>query len=91
MLSVVVLCVVMVAAVVGFGFIPYERGMPLAGSCSLAISAACHPEQRAGVGDCVLSEQKVQWGVVSTSLDGIGHCAFSSAEVGPLVKGRMYA
>ena len=91
MLAVVALGVVMVAAVVGFGYIPYERGMPLAGSCSLAISAACHPEQGAGVGDCVLSEQKVQWGVVSTSLDGIGHCAFSSAEVGPLVKGRMYA
>jgi hypothetical protein len=91
MLAVVVLGVVMVVAVVGFGFIPYERGIPLAGSCSLAISAACHPEQAAGAGDSLLSEQKVQWGVVSTSLDGIGHCAFSSAEVGPLVKGRMYA
>jgi hypothetical protein len=91
MLAVVVLGVVMVAAVVGFGFIPYERGIPLAGSCSLAISTACHPEQGVWVGDCVLSEQKVQWGLDNTSLDGIGHCAFSSAEVSPLVKGRMYA
>jgi hypothetical protein len=91
MLAVVILGVVMVAAVVGFGFIPYERGIPLAGSCSLAISAACHPEQGVWVGDYVLSEQKVQWGLVNTSLDGIGHCAFSSAEVGPLVKGRIYA
>jgi hypothetical protein len=82
---------VMVAAVVGIGFIPYVRGMPLAGSCSLAISAACHPEQGVGMGDSVLSEQELQWGVVSTSSDGVGHCAFSSAEVGPLVKGRMYA
>jgi hypothetical protein len=91
MLAVVVLGVVMVAAVVGIGFIPYVRGMPLAGSCSLAISAACHPEQGVGMGDFVLSEQELQWGVVSTSSDGVGHCAFSSAEVGPLVKGRMYA
>lgn len=91
MLAVVVLGVVMVAAVVGFGFLPYERGMPLAGSCSLAISAACHPEQGAEAADSQISEQKLQWGVVSTGLDGIGHCAFSSAEVGPLVKGRMYA
>jgi len=39
----------------------------------------------------VLSEQKLQFGVVSTSGDGVGHCAFSSKEVGKLVKGRMYA
>ena len=37
-----------------------------------------------------MSEQKLQWGVVSIDLDGFGHCAFSSEEVGPLVKGRMY-
>jgi hypothetical protein len=91
MVAVAVLGGVMVAAVVGFGFISYERGMPLAGSCSLAISAACHPEQGAEAADYLMSEQKLQWGVVSTGIDGIGHCAFSSAEVGPLVKGRMYA
>lgn len=91
MLAVVVLGVVMVVAVTGFGYIPHRSGMPLAGSCSLAISAACHPEERSGADDGLLSEQKLQWGVVSISVDGIGHCAFSSREVGPLVKGQMYA
>ena len=90
MLAVIILGVAMVAAVIGFGYIPYKPEMPLAGSCSLAISAACHPEQHSGSVHGVLSEQKLQWGVVSTSVDGIGHCAFSSKEVEPLVKGQMY-
>ncbi|KAF2626657.1 hypothetical protein BU25DRAFT_411632 [Macroventuria anomochaeta] len=91
MLVVIILGVFMVAAVVSFGYIPYKTGMPLAGSCSLAISAACHPAQYPEAKDGALSEQKVQWGVVSTGVDGIGHCAFSSNEVEPLVDGRMYA
>lgn len=45
MLSVLVLGGIMVIAVVGTGYIPHRRGMPLAGSCSLAISAACHPKE----------------------------------------------
>jgi len=90
MLSVIILGVLMVGSVIGFGYIPYKPGMPLAGSCSLAISAACHPEKRVGLDDGVLSEQKLQWGVVSTDADGVGHCAFSSEDVDPLVKGRMY-
>jgi hypothetical protein len=89
MLVVIIIGALMVAAVIGFGYIPYNRGMPLAGSCSLAISAACHPPPTGE--DAVLSEQKLQFGVVSTSGDGIGHCAFSSKEVGKLVKGRTYA
>ncbi|KAH5426660.1 hypothetical protein HBI47_117900 [Parastagonospora nodorum] len=89
MLAVIIFGSLIVAAVIGFGYIPYNRGMPLAASCSLAISAACHPPLVSG--DSVLSEQKLQYGVVSTSGDGIGHCAFSSKEVGKLVKGRTYA
>jgi hypothetical protein len=91
MLTVVVLGVAMVAGVVISGYIPYKRSMPLAGSCSLAISAACHPEEYGAVEDLALSEQELTWGVVSTSADGIGHCAFSNQEPRPLVKGRVYA
>ncbi|KAJ4993561.1 hypothetical protein SVAN01_01109 [Stagonosporopsis vannaccii] len=91
MLAVITMGILMVAAIVGFGYIPYTPGMPLAGSCSLAISAACHPEKHAGSDDGVLSKQKLQWGVVSTGVDGVGHCAFSCEEVGPLLKGRTYA
>jgi hypothetical protein len=90
MLSVVVVGVSMMVAVIGCGLIPYKRGMPLAGSCSLAISAACHPVQDPEDANTLLSKQKLQWGVVSTSVDEIGHCAFSNKEVGTLVKGRTY-
>lgn len=90
MLAVFVLGILMIAAVVGIGFIPYKRGMPLVASCSVAISAACHPDHAEGELEA-LSEQKLQWGVVSTDEDGIGHCAFSSREVGPVVKGCIYA
>ncbi|KAF3045926.1 hypothetical protein E8E12_007517 [Didymella heteroderae] len=90
MLAVIILGILMVFTVVGAGYIPYRSDMPLAGSCSLAISAACHPDQYSDERDEVMSEQKLQWGVDSTSADGIGHCAFSSREVGPLIRGRMY-
>lgn len=89
MLVVIILVSLMVAVVVGFGFIPYTQGIPLAGSCSLAISAACHPNSDHGT-ENDLSKKRLQWGFVSTGVDGIGHCAFSSKDVGPLIKGRMY-
>lgn len=91
MLAVVIVGIFMVLAVIAFGYVPYKRGISLVGSCSLAISAACHPGQYSADGNASLSEQKLQWGVVSTTVDGIGHCAFSSREVEPVVKGRMYA
>jgi hypothetical protein len=88
MLAVIILG--LLVAVVGSGLIPYSRGMPLAGSCSLAISAACHPKKDNEVEDAVLSQQKLQWGVVTTNVEGIGHCAFSSKQVEPLEKGCTY-
>jgi hypothetical protein len=90
MLAVIIVGFFMVVAAVGFGYIPYKTGMPLAGSSSLAISAACHPEQNSGTGEDALSRQKLQWGVVSTGTDGVGHCAFSNKEVGRLLDGRVY-
>jgi hypothetical protein len=90
-LSVVIVGATMLVAVIAFGFIPYKRGMPLVGSCSLAISAACHPDQYDEDKGSLLSEQKLQWGVVSTGEDGIGHCAFSGKEVTQPIKGQTYA
>ena len=63
----------------------YPPGMPLAATCSAAISAACHPPPE----DVDAAVLPVQWGVVSTK-DGIGHCSLSSKLVGPLVPGRTY-
>ncbi|CAN9441333.1 unnamed protein product [Alternaria alternata] len=79
----------MVISMVAFGYIPYKRGMPLAGTCSLAISAACHPTEQVE-GDENIAEKMLQWGVVSIGDDEIGHCAFSADEVGAVVKGKLY-
>ena len=63
----------------------YPDGMPLAGTNSAAISAICHrlPED---VNAAVLP---VKWGVVSIR-DGVGHAAFSSGVVAPLIPGYIY-
>ncbi|KAJ8117813.1 hypothetical protein OPT61_g1088 [Boeremia exigua] len=81
MLLTLVLGFVMVLALVGLGYMPYKSDMPLAGSCSSAISATCHPVQQSEAEDRALAEEKLQWGVVSTSPDDIGHCAFSSIRI----------
>ncbi|KAF9061631.1 hypothetical protein BDP27DRAFT_1234938 [Rhodocollybia butyracea] len=63
--------------------------MPLAGSCSKAIAAACHPPED---GSDPLKPMK--WGVVpkipDSSNPAIGHISFSSAEVSAPVPGCYY-
>jgi len=88
-ISVIVLGGIMVISIVAFGYTPYKRGMPIAGSCSIAISAACHPTEQAGSAENI-AEKKLQWGVVSTGTDRLGHCAFSAEDVGAVVEGKMY-
>lgn len=66
--------------------------MPLAGSCSAAISAACHPP-KADVG---ASLKRVMWGVVAEgnpndSGESVGHCSFTSFKVEAPIVGRKYA
>ena len=73
-------------AVIATGFRKYRKGIPLAGSCSAAISAACHrPEE-----DVDAALLPVLWGAVSTE-GPIGHCCFTSFEVSPPVEGKLYA
>ena len=74
------------------GFRRYDDGIPLVGSCSAAISAACH---RPGV-DAMAYSRSVMWGVMDGDENGgmgseVGHCCFSSFEVGKPVKGHLYA
>ncbi|KAF2846178.1 hypothetical protein T440DRAFT_246501 [Plenodomus tracheiphilus IPT5] len=85
-ISVIVLGSLMVVSIIAFGYVPYKRGMPLAGSCSLAISAACHGEENEGNA----AMEKLQWGVVSMGQDGVGHCAFSTKEVRGPAEGAVY-
>ena len=74
-----------VLATGAMGLRKYPAGMPLAATCSGAISAACHPP----AGDDDAAFLPVKWGVVSTK-DGIGHCSFSSKLVAPPIPGQKY-
>ena len=67
------------------GLRKFPDTMPLAGTSSAAIAAACHvlPKDE----DCAL--KPVKWGVVGDE-DGIAHCSFSAGPVEPLVEGEVY-
>ena len=68
------------------GFRRYKPGAPLVGSCSAAISAACHRPNE----DVDAPLKPVMWGAVKSS-NPIGHCCFTSFEVTKPVKGQVYA
>lgn len=59
--------------------------LPLAGSCSVVISAACHPGADETLSTAALGG--VMWGETGTfpegvaADDGVGHCSFSAKEV----------
>ena len=81
----VVVGTVLALTILLFGLKRYPDTMPLAGTNSGAIAAACHalPE------DETSTLKPLQWGVVSQA-DGIGHCSFSAGTVAPLVLGATY-
>jgi hypothetical protein len=82
---------VIILAVLACGARNLEPGMPLASSCSLAITAACHTSP--GDEDAALLQLK--YGVaVAEEPDSESHCehaCFSSKEVTPLVDGHWYS
>ena len=67
----------------------YDASMPLAGSCSVAISAACHRPDW----DSDASLHPVRWGAISESGNEteVGHCCFTSDDVEPVQEGKYYA
>ena len=70
------------------GFRRYDAGIPLVGSCSAAISAACHQPKD----DHTASVLPVKWGVVESGFGtGHGHCCLTSLEVTPPTAGELYA
>lgn len=76
----------MLLSLIGLGLRRFKSGMPAASSCSLAISAACHPES-----DPDTPRLPWKWGVMGTSSDGEGgHCGFSSEEVEMPEEGKIY-
>lgn len=76
---------IILLAGVACGLRRYQGGIPLVGSCSAAISAACHPPDD----ELDVAFKPVRWGVVSEG-KGIGHCALSGRKVGRLIKGKFY-
>ncbi len=71
------------------GFRLYKPGIPLVGSCSAAISAACHVPSE---DDMSAAEQPVKWGVVGgRNEDGVGHCTFTSLDVTSPLEFLQYA
>lgn len=85
-LTAMIIGFLMLAFIIGLGFRKLGN-MPVAGSCSVAISAACHrPED-----DVDAAVSPVQWGEVQGTEDGIGHACFTFQAVTPLVPGRIYA
>jgi hypothetical protein len=69
--------VLMIAGAIGMGRRKYQPGMPLRGTNSAVIAAACHI---AG-GEENMERKKMKWGVVGEyDTNGTGHCAFSSRE-----------
>lgn len=77
---------------ISYGFRKARVGMPLAGSCSAAISAACHPPET----DVDASMKRVMWGVVDKESfkhldESVGHCSFTSFKVEAPIVGNLYA
>jgi hypothetical protein len=91
--SVVSLYVLLIAslsllAAMGYlGLRKMQMKAPIVASCSLAISAACHPPS----GEKETHLAKVQWGDVGQDgVNGIGHCSLSSNVVRQPKEGSMY-
>ena len=82
----------LVLIVLIIGFHRFQSKMPLAISCSAAISAACHPPEM----DTDAAVKPVKWGVVDDlkkekEACGVQHCTFTSFEVSEPVEGQLYA
>ncbi|CAH0049583.1 unnamed protein product [Clonostachys solani] len=70
------------------GGLRFKQGMPLTGSCSVGIAAACHAYEKTS------SRKPLAWGVVvpaNRTLDGVGHCSFSNKQVDLPEPGSWYA
>jgi hypothetical protein len=68
----------------------FRSGMPVASSCSLAISADCQPVlERSKEIDPISATIPLKWGVMNAGSER-EHCGFSSEEVEAPQHGRVY-
>ncbi|KAF2465848.1 uncharacterized protein BDR25DRAFT_395979 [Lindgomyces ingoldianus] len=90
LLAVTALAFAALFALIFLGRRSFRPGIPVAGSCSAAISAACHCVE-AEPADAI--ERRLKWGMVREPSNGrgVGHCGFSSLEVRQPVAHQVYA
>ncbi|KAK0369045.1 hypothetical protein CLIM01_13602 [Colletotrichum limetticola] len=87
-ICVIVAGTIMVGLLVMSGFRRLRYGgIPVAGSCSAAISAACHPAPNE---EPKLWIKALRWGVVSEPDSELPHCSFSSRKIDAPSEGKMY-
>jgi hypothetical protein len=72
---------------IGVGLRRYSDRTCLVGSCSVAISAGCHPVE--GKKEDIAGGI-VRWGVVGSDEAGVGHCSLTSGMVGRPLEGEWY-
>ncbi|KAL1637613.1 hypothetical protein SLS58_009286 [Diplodia intermedia] len=83
--------VLFMLSIAALGIRKLKPGIPLAGSCSAAISAACHGP------DGTSERQPLMWGAIpgeefeTEHHPVVGHCALSNGPVEMPVSGNMYA
>ena len=82
---------VMVVLLTFVGLLKFPTPMPVVGSCSIAIAAACHPSAGDQWETEKIWEAELQWGATSEpDREKPGHCSFSAAEVGSPIDGSAY-
>lgn len=81
-------------AVLSLGLTKFNSNMPIAGSCSAAISAACHSPEN----DVDVALKEIQWGAVKdgamkmeTEGEDVDHCCLTSIAVTKPLEGEVYA
>lgn len=87
LVATVVLGALMILTLFGFGFKKLPNGMPVASSCSAAISAACHRADGEGEDIALLP---LQYGVLKGKERGFQEVGFSAEEVEPLEPDVFY-
>jgi hypothetical protein len=87
MMATLLVGVCILAGILALGFRRLDCSMPLAGTCSAAISAACHESKPDA------SLKPLQWGALPGAdvQSDIGHCCFSSCAVVEPTAGKKYA
>lgn len=83
-----VVALVLVVAVGMIGIRHLQQKIPMAASCSLVISAACHPAEDEGQD---IHLKKVKWGVVEEATGGgWPHCSIAAGELKMAKVGEKY-